>query len=123
MLHGGGDNTIGFARYDYWYDNPNVLEGKDSPDGPTSASFAVSHVRDHAPIHVDVIGVGASTYDFLKQSGIHVVPVDVRNAATSFDRSGQLSFTTCVHNSGGSSEKHWTLHTAAQLLCHLNQSF
>lgn len=92
VARGGGDNTIGFARYGYWYDNPNVLEGKDSPDGPTSASFAVSHVRDHAPIHVDVISVGASTYDFLKQSGIHVVPVDVRNAATSFDRSGQLSF-------------------------------
>ncbi|MDY7294348.1 terminase [Acinetobacter baumannii] len=92
VARGGGDNTIGFPRYGYWYDNPNVLEGKDSPDGPTSASFAVSHVRDHAPIHVDVIGVGASTYDFLKQSGIHVVPVDVRNAATSFDRSGQLSF-------------------------------
>ncbi|EPB6837199.1 terminase [Acinetobacter baumannii] len=92
VARGGGDNTIGFARYAHWYDNPNVLEGKDSPDGPTSASFAVSHVRDHAPIHVDVIGVGASTYDFLKQSGIHVVPVDVRNAATSFDRSGQLSF-------------------------------
>lgn len=92
VARGGGDNTIGFARYGYWYDNPNVLEGKDSPDGPTSASFAVSHVRDHAPIHVDVIGVGASTYDFLKQSGIHVVPVDVRNAATAFDRSGQLSF-------------------------------
>lgn len=92
VARGGGDNTIGFARYGYWYDNPNVLEGKDSPDGPTSASFAVSHVRDLAPIHVDVIGVGASTYDFLKQSGIHVVPVDVRNAATAFDRSGQLSF-------------------------------
>lgn len=92
VARGGGDNTIGFPRYGYWYDNPNVLEGKDSPDGPTSASFAVSHIRDHAPIHVDVIGVGASTYDFLKQSGIHVVPVDVRNAATSFDRSGQLSF-------------------------------
>ncbi|MBD0440651.1 terminase [Acinetobacter baumannii] len=92
VARGGGDSTIGFARYAHWYDNPNVLEGKDSPDGPTSASFAVSHVRDHAPIHVDVIGVGASTYDFLKQSGIHVVPVDVRNAATAFDRSGQLSF-------------------------------
>ncbi len=92
VARGGGDNTIGYARYQHWYDRANVLEGKDSPDGPTSASFAVSHVRDHAPIHVDVIGVGASTYDFLKQSGIHVVPVDVRNAATSFDRSGQLSF-------------------------------
>lgn len=92
VARGGGDNTIGYGRYKFWYDRANVLEGKDSPDGPTSASFAVSHVRDHAPIHVDVIGVGASTYDFLKQSGMHVIPVDVRNAATSFDRSGQLSF-------------------------------
>lgn len=92
VARGGKDNTIGYARHGFWYNKANVLEGIQSKDGPASASFAVSHVRDHAPIHVDVIGVGASTYDFLKQSGIHVVPVDVRNAATSFDRSGQLSF-------------------------------
>lgn len=92
VARGGKDNTIGYARHGLWYNRANVLEGIQSKDGPASASFAVSHVRDHAPIHVDVIGVGASTYDFLKQSGIHAVPVDVRNAATSFDRSGQLSF-------------------------------
>ena len=49
-------------------------------------------MRDEAPIHVDVIGVGASTYDFLNQSGLHVVPVDVRQSANAFDRSNQLSF-------------------------------
>ncbi|OCZ48660.1 terminase [Acinetobacter pittii] len=92
VARGGKDNTIGYARHGFWYNRANVLEGIQSKDGPASASFAVSHVRDGAPIHVDVIGVGASTYDFLKQSGIHAVPVDVRNAATSFDRSGQLSF-------------------------------
>lgn len=92
VARGGRDNTIGYGRYGQWYDRANVLPGKDSPDGPVSASFAVAHVRDRAPIHVDVIGVGASTYDFLKQSGMQVVPVDVRQAATSFDRSGRLSF-------------------------------
>ncbi|ENU07754.1 magnesium and cobalt transport protein CorA [Acinetobacter calcoaceticus] len=92
VARGGKDNTIGYARHGFWYNKANVLEGIQSKDGPASASFAVSHVRDHAPIHVDVIGVGASTYDFLKQSGLHVIPVDVRNAANSFDRSGRLTF-------------------------------
>lgn len=92
VARGGKDNTIGYARHCLWYNRANVLEGIQSKDGPASASFAVSHVRDGAPIHVDIIGVGASTYDFLKQSGMHVIPVDVRNAANSFDRSGRLTF-------------------------------
>lgn len=92
VARGGKDNTIGYARHGLWYNRANVLEGIQSKDGPASASFAVSHVRDGAPIHVDIIGVGASTYDFLKQSGMHVIPVDVRNAANSFDRSGRLTF-------------------------------
>ncbi|VXA58260.1 conserved hypothetical protein [Acinetobacter proteolyticus] len=92
VARGGKDNTIGYARHGHWYNRANVLEGIQSKDGPASASFAVGHVRDEAPIHVDVIGVGASTYDFLKQSGLHVIPVDVRQSATAFDRSGQLTF-------------------------------
>lgn len=92
VARGGKDNTIGYARHGHWYNKANVLEGIQSKDGPASASFAVGNVRDEAPIHVDVIGVGASTYDFLKQSGLHVVPVDVRQSATAFDRSNQLSF-------------------------------
>ncbi|MBZ6534028.1 magnesium and cobalt transport protein CorA [Acinetobacter seifertii] len=92
VARGGKDNTIGYARHGLWYNKANVLEGIQSKDGPASASFAVSHVRDGAPIHVDIIGVGASTYDFLKLSGMHVIPVDVRNAANSFDRSGRLTF-------------------------------
>lgn len=92
VARGGKDNNIGYARYAHWYDKANVLPGRDSPDGPSSASFAIANVRDKAPIHIDVIGIGASTYDFLNQSGIHVVPVDVRESANAFDRSGRLSF-------------------------------
>lgn len=92
VARGGKDCTIGYARHGHWYNRANVLEGIMSKDGPASASFAVGHVRDEAPIHVDVIGVGASTYDFLNQSGLHVIPVDVRQSATDFDRSGQLTF-------------------------------
>lgn len=92
VARGGKDKTIGYGRHAFWYNKANVLEGIQSKDGPASASFAVSHVRDGAPIHVDIIGVGASTYDFLKLSGMHVIPVDVRNAANAFDRSGRLTF-------------------------------
>lgn len=92
VARGGRDETIGYARYQHWYADADTLAGSDSLDGPRVASFAVGNTRDHAPIHIDVIGVGASPYDFLHQSGMHVVPVDVRQSATSFDRSGQLSF-------------------------------
>ena len=92
VARGGRDETIGYARYENWYDNADVLPGSASLDGPSVASFAVANVRDQAPTHIDVIGIGASPYDFLKQSGIHVIAVDVRHSATAFDRSNQLSF-------------------------------
>jgi hypothetical protein len=43
-------------------------------------------------IHIDVIGVGSSPYDFLNEAGQQVVGVNVSESATSTDRSGRLRF-------------------------------
>lgn len=92
VARGGRDETIGYARYEDWYSETQAQAGSVSLDGPAVAAFAVGNVRDHAPIHIDVIGVGASPYDFLKTSGLQVIGVDVRNTATALDRSGKLAF-------------------------------
>jgi hypothetical protein len=49
-------------------------------------------MRDKAPIHIDVIGVGAAPYDFLKEAGQQVIGVNVSESPTSTDKSGLLSF-------------------------------
>ena len=92
VARGGRDETIGYARYGSWYSQADVQTGEKSLDGPAVAGFALANVRDQAPIHIDVIGIGASPYDFLNQMGVQVIPVDVRQSATALDRSSSLSF-------------------------------
>ena len=58
-------------------------KGTGVPDGTAVAARVVMEQKDQAPIHIDVIGVGASPYDKLKDIGVHVVGVDVRNASVS----------------------------------------
>lgn len=62
---GGKDNTVIQRRHGAWFDEPIVYEGAVSKDGPTIAGWCVSALRDDAPIHVDVFGVGAEPYAHL----------------------------------------------------------
>jgi hypothetical protein len=57
-------------------------------------SYVPPAARDGAAIHVDVIGVGASPYDFLQEQEQeqHVVGVNVSEAPTGPDKSGRLRF-------------------------------
>ncbi len=92
VARGGKDQTVFVARHGMWFDKPITIQGKDTPDGPDVAGRAVAVARDGSPIHIDVIGVGASPYDFLSQAKQHVVAVDVRKSATAKDMSGALDF-------------------------------
>lgn len=93
VARGGKDSTIIARRHDMWFDVPLVTPGKETPDGPTVAGLTIAALRDHAPIHIDVIGVGASPYDCLNAiAGIQVLGVNVAEAATRTDQSGRLRF-------------------------------
>ena len=92
VARGGKDNTILARRHDMWFDEPLVYPGSATPDGPTVAGLVIAALRDHAPIHIDVIGVGSSPYDFLNENGQQVLGVNVAEAALGMDRSGRLKF-------------------------------
>lgn len=92
VARGGADNTIIARRHGNWYDMPLIYPGRDTPDGPTVAGLVIASLRDRAPIHIDVIGVGSSPYDFLKESHQHVIGVNVAEAAFGSDKSGRLRF-------------------------------
>jgi hypothetical protein len=47
---------------------------------------------DNAPMHIDVIGVGSSPYDFLNNAGLPALGVNVSEAARGVDKSGRLRF-------------------------------
>lgn len=93
VARGGDDNTV-IARCtpDLWFDELIEYPGKETPDGPTTAALVIAANRWHGAIHVDVIGVGAAPYDFLKEAGQQVLGINVSERATKTDRSGRLSF-------------------------------
>ena len=92
IARGGRDSTILARRHGMWFDVPLVYPGASTPDGPTVAGLAVSAARDRAVMHIDVIGVGASPFDFLQQAGQQVRGINVSEAATALDKTGRLKF-------------------------------
>ena len=92
VARGGRDQTILARRHGMWFDVPLVYPGTATPDGPTVAGLCIAAKRDDAVIHIDVIGVGSSPYDFLNDARQQVVGVNVSEAATATDQSGRLRF-------------------------------
>ena len=83
VARGGKDFTVIATRYGVWYDKLAKFPGAETPDGATTAGLVLANVRDAAPIHVDIIGVGGSVYDHLKENNVQVIGIN--NAET--DRS------------------------------------
>jgi hypothetical protein len=73
-------------------------------DGAKSAALTIAERRDDAPVHVDVIGVGTSTYDFLRAQNIHALPIN--GSAKSLGQDGILRFVNLR------SELHWQMRQA-----------
>lgn len=92
VARGGKDKTAIARRHGMWFDQPLAFPGKDTPDGPTVAGLVITAGRDQAPIHIDVIGVGASPYDFLNKAKQQVIGVNVSEKSHATDKSGRLRF-------------------------------
>lgn len=94
VARGGDDSTtIANLAADWWFDELKEYPGKETPDGPTTAALCITNNSSLAPIHIDVIGVGASPYDFLHNAGLQVIGVNVSEGSVGSDRSGRLTFT------------------------------
>ena len=91
VARGGDDETVISPRYGNWYDEQKVYPGTSTPDGQTVAVYALMAQRDKAPIHVDVIGVGSSAYDHLKDRA-QTVGINVSNKALGTDKTGLVRF-------------------------------
>lgn len=101
VARGGKDNTIIARRHKnplrpdapaMWFDKALVYPGTTTPDGPTVAGLTIAANRNQAVVHIDIIGVGSSPYDFLVAANQQVVGVNVSEVATGTDKSGMLRF-------------------------------
>jgi hypothetical protein len=97
VARGGRDQTVIATRHkteqnELWFDTLHMYPGSETPNGNSVAGLVIGERRDLAPVHIDVIGVGASPYDVLNEAKQDVYGVNVSERANSLDRSGRLSF-------------------------------
>jgi hypothetical protein len=92
VARGGDDRTILARRHGMWFDEPLAYPGAQTPSGSAVTGLVMAGLRNNAVIHIDVIGVGASPYDFLRQANQQVIGVNVAEKARAGDASGRLSF-------------------------------
>lgn len=92
VARGGDDMTVISRRHGRWFDELVCLPGTDTPNGPAVAGQVVTYRRDHAVVHIDVIGVGSSPYDFLKTMRVPTVGVNGANNPSGPDMAGVMTF-------------------------------
>lgn len=64
---GGKDKFVIASRHGNWVAPLKKIPGAEVRDGKTGAMQVVKCHQGHSPVNVDVIGIGASTYDFLRE--------------------------------------------------------
>lgn len=89
---GGLDKFVIARRHGTWFDDLLRFPGRDVPDGPTGAGLVLMHRRDAAPVHVDIVGWGASCYDFLVQNHVQAVKINGANGSMETSLEGNLRF-------------------------------
>lgn len=88
----GRDKTVIARRHDMWFDEPIEKPGVECTDGPTVASFLLAALRNGAPIHLDLFGVGSKPYGQLMQVGVQVLGVNVGDTTDQKDLTGHFRF-------------------------------
>lgn len=87
---GGRDAFVIAPRYGGWFGPLVKHKGSSVPDGPTGAKLVLNEHRDNARINVDVIGIGASVYDHLKDmQGLRVTPINNAESSDLRDRTNK----------------------------------
>ena len=84
---GGRDKFVIAPRWDNWFGPIVKHKGVNVPDGPTGAKLSLDHYEESATINVDVIGIGSSVYDSMKDKpGVRAVPINNAQASDARDR-------------------------------------
>ncbi len=92
VSRGGADEAVIACRHRDWYAPLEVFPGSEVPDGPLLGSHVLRLRRNLSPIHVDVVGVGSSVYDYLVGQGVQTVGISGAEASSGRDRSNTHKF-------------------------------
>jgi len=92
---GGADCFVIARRHGSWFDTLIRVPGREiaqDQGGPQTAAHVLAHRRDRAVVHVDVIGWGLTTANFLAENDVQTVPVNGASASPRGSADGSLKF-------------------------------
>ena len=77
VARGGRDRTVLARRHGWWWDGLVCAPGETTKDGYDVQTLCMKHLRDGAPICLDVVGAGAGAYDVMRPN-LEIIPFDAR---------------------------------------------
>ena len=86
----GKDKMVIARRHGVWFAPLVSIKGVDTNSGPLAAAHVIRFRRDEAPVHLDVVGVGTSPFDFLQENAVHTIGVNGAAQSLATDKSGLL---------------------------------
>lgn len=86
------DRTVISCRHGTWFDDLVSLKGVNVMDGPAVASHVIARRRDNAVVHIDIVGVGTSPYDFLVTSHVQTIGINGGAKSLGMTENSQLAF-------------------------------
>ncbi|MFQ5955518.1 MAG: terminase [Kiloniellales bacterium] len=92
VARGGRDFTVLSPRHGPWFAEQRLYPGQTTPDGAQVAALVVGALEDGALVNIDVVGVGTSPFDHLRDNGVAANPLNSAEASRARDRSGRLGF-------------------------------
>ena len=88
----GRDKMVIARRHGRWFAPLISIKGVDVNNGGLAATQVIRFRRDNAPVHLDVVGIGTSPYDFLQSNHVHTLGMNGAASSEEFDKSGLLAF-------------------------------
>lgn len=92
VARGGDDKTVMAPRRGSWFGKLQKHPGRTTADGQSVASLLAVIIGKGGSANIDVIGVGASAFDFARAKGLKVHPINFGEGSSATDKSGTLHF-------------------------------
>ncbi len=91
VARGGKDQTVLSLRYGNWFAPLLKYRAKETKDGQSVAGLVLGHYEQGVTVYIDVIGVGTSPYDILRESGeVDIIGVNFASRSGMFDKTAKL---------------------------------
>lgn len=95
VARGGADKTVLAPRFGSQLGQLLTFPGSTTPDGPTVRAVVMPEISEHTAVNVDIVGVGSSPFDFIKQQHANTYAVNgglQGEAVEGTDRTGNYEF-------------------------------